>query len=215
MGRLWDILTGESKKRTAEMKEFAYAKEAKFAETDEFGLIAQLSEFKLFKFGSRKKINNLIYQKDILENLYLFDYEYTVSTGNSSARFQQTYKFYDSKSLKLPEFRLKPEGFFTKLVEWFGGSDIDFESDYFFSDSFHLTGEYESIIRKYFDENIRRLCLSNKEFYMDGVNYYLGIYVKNKVLKGEELKAFDKLTDLLFELFKLRSTREDQLGLSS
>ncbi len=205
MKRLIDLLTGEDKKRENELREYAFRTNKLFSSKDAFNLPAQLSEFKLFNIGTRKNALNLVYSKDLTGSDYLFDYRYTISTGKSSHTFTQTFKFFDSKDLGIPGFQLKPESFFTKLMEWFGGQDIDFEDDKHFSSAFNLKGEFEPLIRRYFDNEVRQLCLNNKSFYMEGMNYYLGIYIEHKVLKGSELNAFDRLTQLIYELFINRS----------
>ena len=79
-------------------------------EKDEYGMIKWLLDFHLFKKGGRKKITPLlINKKDALELSALFDYSYTVSTGQSSATFRQTVYFRYSKSLALPHFMMVPE----------------------------------------------------------------------------------------------------------
>ncbi|MEP7196120.1 MAG: hypothetical protein ABI851_06335 [Saprospiraceae bacterium] len=207
MGRIWDAITGNKKKREAEMREFAFNYGLSYNQKEEQSLVEQLSEFELFKIGMRKNITNLLSKKELMESNYLFDYYYTISTGKSSHTYTQTVKFLDSKNLGLPQFYLKPEGFFTKLFEWFGTKDIDFDEDINFSEMFHLNGEFESVIRTYFDSDVRKLCKNNKDFYIEGMNYYLIIYIKNKMLKEADLSAFHKLTELIVEILKIQSEK--------
>ncbi|NOT36204.1 MAG: hypothetical protein HOP11_02370 [Saprospiraceae bacterium] len=203
----WDKITGNDKNREDELREFAFQNQLDFSTSNDEGLIAQLSEFKLFKYGIRKTIKGNLFNKDIYENKYLFDYHYTISTGNSSRKFSQTVRLFDSKKLGIPEFRLQPERFMTMISEWFVKKDIDFHTDEEFSEMFHLTGEYESVIRTYFDEEVRRLCKHNKKFHIAASNYYLCIYIQNKILKKEELRAFYKLTNIIYELFVIQSNK--------
>lgn len=203
----WDKLTGNEGKRDIEFREFAFQNNLDFTLENDEGLIAQLNDFKLFKYGGDRTIKRNAFKKDLLDSHYLFDYDYTVSTGKSSATYSQTVRFFDSKNLGIPQFKLKPEGFLSMISEWFGNRDIDFMSDADFSEMFHLSGEYESVIRTYFDEEVRRLCKYNNKFHIDGNNFYLCIYIQNKKLKHEELRAFFKLTTLIFEIFVIQSKK--------
>lgn len=205
--RIIDALSGEQSRRKDEMREYAFQKNMDFQEVHDLGLIDQMSGFKLFRYGNQRTIRNMISMKNLQENVYLFDYEYTISSGNSHRRFRQTVKLYDSKLLGLPEFKLSPEGFFSILAEWFGRRDIDFSEDIQFSDSFLLSGEFEPVIRQYFTNDVRQLCLQNHQFYMDGVNYYLSIHIRDEILRGADLKAFDRLTYMVYEVLKLQSAK--------
>ncbi|MEO6189950.1 MAG: hypothetical protein ABIO44_05885 [Saprospiraceae bacterium] len=209
MNKIIEWFIGSRQSREAEMREFAFANKKKFEITDSRGIVSQLSEFKLFKKGSHRNLRCIIFDNELLESNYLFDYEYKISNGKSTRRNIQTSKFFDSKLLALPQFFMRPEGFFTKLSEWFGIMDIDFLEDLQFSSNFLLSGEYESIIRLYFDEDVRKLINNNKGFYMEGMNYYLIIYIHKKVLKGQELASFEKLSILIYELFKLQSSKQE------
>lgn len=205
MGRIWDLLTGNQEKREEEIRQFAFEHNLDFSNENDKGLISQLKSFELFKIGGRRKILTKAYQRNLTDSHYLLDFEYIVSAGNSSARYNQTVRVFDSKELGIPQFRMQPENFFHLIKELFISKDIDFSSDKDFSNLFYLTGEYEQVVKTYFDEEVRQLCMNYRKFIMEGNNYYLIIYHHNKIIQLKDLRAFYMLTNMLYELFRIRS----------
>ncbi len=205
MGRIWDLLNGNLEKREEELRQFAFEHNLDFSNKNDKGLISQLNSFDLFKVGGRKKILSSAHKRNLTDNHYILDFEYIVSTGNASARYSQTVRVFDSKELGIPQFKMYPENFFHLIKEWFVSKDIDFSSDEDFSNLFYLTGEYEEVIKTYFDDEVRQLCLNNKKFRMEGNNYYLILYIHNEIIKLKDLSAFYKLSNMIFELFRIRS----------
>ncbi|HQX44735.1 MAG: hypothetical protein IPP06_15945 [Saprospiraceae bacterium] len=206
---LWDIITGadQERDRNAAIRNFAYNAGMVYSESAAIGMLKQLQAFELFKQGTQRKIKNLIIDREMDPEHFMFDYDYTISTGKSSHTYSQSVQFFDSKALSLPQFRLKPENFFDVLIEWFGFKDIDFNTHPEFSKEFKLTGEFESVIRYYFDSDILNLIEQQKEFNMEGMNFYLVIHTQHKVLPVQQLDGFKKFGTMLFELFKLRSQK--------
>ena len=91
-------------------------------------------------------------KKELSGNQFLFDHSFMIHHGKSTSHYNQTVFFFDSKELTLPQFYLRPEHFGDKMLSWFGWKDINFSTHPEFSDRFKLTGEYEEIIRYYFDK---------------------------------------------------------------
>lgn len=191
------------------------AVEIGFSQSDAGGLISQLKNMQLFRFGSGRKVENMISNINYESDSFLFDYTYQISTGKSTHIYDQTVLFFDSKSLSLPDFHLKPENFFDMLKEWFGFHDIDFISHLQFSKQYRLTGEYESVIRYYFNQQMLDLLTDYKSFWMEASNYYLIIYKHQELIRPDQLKVFYNFGQMVFELFKLRSQKsKEELGLS-
>ncbi|MDQ3142798.1 MAG: hypothetical protein M3Q56_11195 [Bacteroidota bacterium] len=191
--------------RKNEIESQAYNVRMKFDQEDKFGLRQQLNEFGLFKKGGQKKVKNILSKEDIIENEYIFDYQYSIQANNNRITYKQTVVFFDSKHLSLPHFQLKPENFMDKILSWIGIEDINFLEYPVFSEKFKLTGEYQTIIREYFQKDVIDLLSTQKSFYMEGMNYYLIMYDKNNLLHPSLLPAFHHLAKMIMALFKLHS----------
>lgn len=207
--RIINKLFGNEKERSAAFQVLANQLNLKYESQNDFGLIKQLSDFGLFKYGSSQKISNLLTEKAFDSENYLFDYQYVVSTGKSAVRFEQTVFFVNSKQLSLPQFVQKPESFFTNLMAFLGFDDIDFAKFPEYSDKFHLKGEYEEVIRFYFSEELLQLLSDQNSFNMEAMNYYFILYHQNKLIHTSELKAFRNLGMMLFNLFLIQSKKSD------
>lgn len=180
--------------------------------TDEFGLINLLKDFELFKKGGRRKreITHILEEKsELLEtNLRIFDYEY-IGGGegvnkmqyNGSKAFRQTVFFIQSKKLALPQFYMEPERFFHRVANFLGVDDIDFEAFPKFSAQYWLKGDDESAIRQSMNEQLLHFFTIEKYWNLEGLNYYLIFYSKNKVLFGDQLKMLYEKGKQIVELF--------------
>jgi len=185
-------------KRRLEMEQAAYELSGKYSRTDEFGLVNLLLDFKLFKIGHSKKIRHIIEIKDEQKIIHIFDYQYTITAGNSSRTFRQTVYFFNSKQLGLTEFYLRPEYFIHRIKAWFGVEDIDFESHPEFSDNYYLTGENEDRIRHHFDENVLRFFTIEKDWSLEGINYFMIFYKSKKKLPTTEIVDYFKKAEIVY-----------------
>lgn len=209
-------LFGKEKQRSAYFQVLASQLNLKYEQQYDQGLIKQLSDFGLFKYGGSQKITNVLLEKAYDSENFLFDYQYVVSTGKSSVRFDQTVFFVNSKQLSLPQFVQKPESFFTNLMAYLGFDDIDFVKFPEYSDKFHLKGEYEEVIRYYFSEELLQLLSNQNSFNMEAMNYYFILYHQNKLINTTDLKAFRNLGMMLYNLFLIQSKKSDDfLGTNS
>lgn len=204
-------LFGDEKQRSAYFQMLASQLSLKYDFEHDLGLVKQLSDFKLFKFGSSQKITNVIQERSIDSENYLFDYQYIVSTGKSSVRFDQTVFFVNSKQLSLPQFVQKPETFFTNLMAILGFKDIDFANFPEYSEKYHLEGEYEAVIRFYFSDELLKLLTTQNAFNMEAMNYYFILYHQSKLIDKNELNAFRNLGLMLYNLFIIQSKKSDEL----
>lgn len=175
------------KKRPDLFKKLAYQIDANYQELDEYKQMSLLSDFALFRQGGRKKVYNLVTKSDPDYQLNIFDYYYTISTGNSAHRIKTTVFFINSKKIALPEFGMKPEGFFHKVGQWLGKEDIDFEQYPKFSNQYWLKGEDEDYIRRTFNKHLLQFFSLEKGWYMEGIGYYMILYKKKKLLSATEL----------------------------
>ncbi len=62
----------------------------------------------------------------------------------------------ESNSLQIPQFSIRPEGFWDKIGAKIGFQDIDFDEHPAFSESFVVQGTDEAAVRRFFDAEIVR-----------------------------------------------------------
>ncbi len=184
-------LFSRNSERIENLKKIAYQLEMEFVEKDEYGLIALLRDFALFRRGHSKRIYNIIEKKDDWNqlNLRIFDYKFTVGSGKNSRTLRQTVFFMQSKKLGLPEFLMKPEHFFNKVGNYLGlQQDIDFENFPDFSDQYLLKGEDEEMVRYIMSNDLLQFFTIEKDWALEGINYYLIFYKRNSILSPEGIQ---------------------------
>jgi len=180
-----------SKKRTQALEQVAFDLKMQFEPKDEWGLFELLKDFKLFVAASRGSITNILHRKDeMLEtDVHIFDYQYAVSTGKVTVIIQQTVFFLQSKKLGLPHFWMKPETIAHRIGEWLHlQKDIDFEGFPKFSEQYWLKGEDEDYIRATTNDQVLKFFTIEKDWSLEGCNYYLVLYKNAKLLPIETIK---------------------------
>ena len=180
-------------KRGEDIRHIAGVLSSDYRENDDMGLIKLLTDFKLFNIGGRRRIRNILSQDmSSLEcKIRIFDYQYTVNTGQSSHTVKQSVFFIQSKELGLPHFYLRPEHFLDKIGSWLGMEDIDFENYVAFSKTYHLKGTDEYLIRKTFSDPVLDYFTTETGWHVEGLNYFLLIYRAKKLLHATQLPAFN------------------------
>lgn len=205
-GMLWYRLR-EKKRRQAEMEALAQRLELSFTGKDDFGLARQLQNFELFarernRLMGRGKITNVLRGQAGDAAVYLFDYSYVVNTGKSSHTVYQTVFFADCKNWSLPDFHLRPEGWWQKMKLALGmEQDINFPDEPEFSGRFWLKGQFEQLVREKFGPELRNYLTERPPAHLEGSNYYLIAYKPRKKLNADEAEVFYenclRLTELL------------------
>lgn len=181
--------------RSAQLERIAFELGMHYQPKDDWGLLNLLEDFHLFRRGGRKRIEHLMHQRDgMLESdIHIFDYRYTISTGKSSHTYKQTVFFMHSKKLGLPQFLMKPEHFFNKVGEWLNLSkDIDFEEYPKFSDQYWLKSDNEDYLRASVKDDFLKFFSIERDWHLEGINYYLVFYKKSKLLTPPQIKDFYK-----------------------
>ncbi len=158
-----------------------------FFPTGDKSLIDHLSGFHLFSQGRSKKIINMIHGDTDAMDLAIFDYRYTVGSGQHSSTHSQTVICFQSDELNLPEFSMRPEGFFHKIGGMFGYKDIDFESHAAFSKANLLRGPDEAAIRELFREEILSHFETQKRVCVEGAGNTLIFYRAGRRVKPVEI----------------------------
>ena len=96
---------------------------------------------------------------------------------------------------------MQPEHFFNKIGGYFGIEDIDFEAFPKFSDQYWLKGKDESAIRRSMNSELLHFFTIEKYWSLEGLNYYLIFYSKEKILHGDQLKMLYQKGKQIVEMF--------------
>lgn len=201
--------------RRAELQQLARDFDLSFTEKDGYGLVAQLRHLDLFRFSGRRrwarngKIYNVMRGHIGETEVFLFDYSYMVHTGKSSHEVRQTVFFANDKNWYLPDFQLKPETWWHKVMTKIGAMrDINFPENPDFSRKFWLTGELEDLIRKQFGADVQELLKERPPIHLEGNNYYLIAYKPGKQLNTDEARVFFEHCCRLTQLLKSKEPVE-------
>jgi hypothetical protein len=193
--------------RKNEMETMANSIGASFAEKDVYGLAQQLKQFNLFRRERNRifrngKIDHVLRSKVGDTEVYLFDYTYVISTGKSTRRISQTVFFANDKEWFLPNFQLRPEKWWHKILSGIGvQKDINFEENPDFSEKFWLKSEFEDIVRQQFTPELQQFMLEKPPVHLEGDNYYLLAYKPGKLLDSNQaLHFFDNCCALVKQL---------------
>ena len=102
---------------------------------------------------------------------------------------------------------MKPENFFHKIGAWLGIEDIDFDAFPEFSNQYYLKGKDKEAVRDMMDNRVLHFFTVNKDWYLEGVNYYMIFYKDEQLLSsGQIYKFFNKG----MELYRMLSAQNDE-----
>ena len=183
----------KGKKRTETMEQLAKELEMSFKAKDEYGLKNLLKDFNIAKRGHSNKIKNILQKKEEEQgfDIRIFDYHYIIQAGSTAVPVSHTVFFVQSKKLELPQFLLKPENFFHKIDNYLGlQQDIDFEQFPEFSDQYLLQGEEEDLVRKEMSDEVLKFFTIEKDWCLEGLNYFLIFYPKKGQIPKEKINLF-------------------------
>jgi hypothetical protein len=204
----------QEEQRRSERRHLAADYQMQHYEKDDLGLIQQLKHFELFRreqgWFNNGKISNLMTRTVGDTEVFLFDYEYKVSTGKSTVTIRQTVFFANNKEWYLPRFQMKPENWWHKMLQTLGlQSDINFSDHPEFSEKYWLTGELEQQIRKQFSPELQYFLLDRPPVHLEGDNFYLLAYKPGKRLNSDEARSFFEHCCQLVQLLR----KEDKTAL--
>lgn len=203
-----------NKRRQAEMEAIGRDLDLTLLPNDSLGLVKQLQQFDLFarertawRRGGR--ISNILRGQIDHTSVYMFDYTYVISTGKSTRTITQTVFFADDKDWCLPEFKLKPETWWHKVLKKIGWeSDVEFADSEEFSEKFWVKSEIEQLVREKFTPELQQFLLERPPVHLEGSNYYLIAYKPNKVLSKDEARAYFKHCSALVVMLKKEGKTE-------
>jgi len=207
------------KRQMMEAQQTAQSLGLTFFEKDSFGLKPQLKAFELFRHSRRRwgrgsQVTNVLRGQLGDTEVFQFDYSYIVSTGKSARRISQTVFFANDKKWALPDFRLRPEQWWHKVLTKLGAAtDINFPDNPDFSKRFYLTSNLEAQAREKFGPEMQKFLLGEPRMHLEGSNYYLIAYQPKKLLNGEATRLFYERCCQLTTLLKSEE-KQDLLDLA-
>jgi hypothetical protein len=156
----------------------------------DFKTIPDLKRFELFRHGMSPKLRHVLLSPADAIRGVLFEYSYTVSSGNSSHTMTQTVFYGTSDDLNLPSFSLRPEHFFHRVAGMLGYQDINFDGRPEFSRLFLLRGENEARIRAVFGDPVLEFFERHPGCCAAGMNREVLFWRPGKRLEVHELESF-------------------------
>jgi hypothetical protein len=155
--------------------------------------IPGIDGFALFDLGHGKEVKNLMYVEDDGVNVTVFDYIYTLGSGKNATTYFQSVCLFEPSDLSFPDFALRPEGAFDKMLSVFGYQDMDFGQRPEFSRQYILRGQDEAAIRQTFNDRLLSLYESNPGTYTDAVDNQLFVYRAGHRLPPAEIEPYIEL----------------------
>lgn len=162
------------------------------------------SRFTLFNSGRSRKVSNVLRRHVEGLQVLLYDYSYITGGGKHSHTHHQTVAMFSSQELNLPEFRLSPEGWLSKLTQIFGSQDIDFEESPEFSKKFILAGANEPAIRDFFDADRRTSLSVFDALCLETCSDCAVIWFQNHRIRATGVREFFEKTFEVYTVLKAR-----------
>ena len=147
--------------------------------------------FHLFSQGRTRKINNIIRGKTAALDMAIFDYRYTTGSGKNKKTHSQTVLCFNSDSLSVTSFVLRPESFWHRVgMSLMGGQDIDFDLYPVFSKMFLLRGKDEIAIRETFTPEILEHFEQRPGVSVEADGNLLIYYRNGTIVKPDKVRPF-------------------------
>ncbi|MEO1527394.1 MAG: hypothetical protein AAFX06_18345 [Planctomycetota bacterium] len=194
VGVIITLVVRNEKQRTEALENVATELSLSFNKKHDDRLLVAMQRFKLFNQGHGRKMKNVMQADTEIARLSIFDYQYTTGGGQHSQTHTQTVVAMESNDLALPNFRLRPEGFFDRVGSALGFQDIDFEGDKAFSDAYVLAGDNEEAIRSFLTPELRKTIVEHEKCCIESDR---GVFIFYRVGRIKP----EKLRDLMNEGF--------------
>lgn len=201
--------------RERNMATLAHKLGFQFHPEDDYGIQAQLQDFRLFSEGRSKSIDRIMRKQDGLMDFDIAIFDYSYQPWSSSAkdkRVHQTVFFVQSAKLGLPDLWLQPETLVHKMGELLGFTDIDFVRFPKFSGHYHLTGGDEEYIRHHFTDEVLNYFTMNKGWSMEGMGFYLLFYRKGTLIPSAQIEQFYKRGQGVYKMMTDEAAQNEIFG---
>lgn len=174
--------------RTEAFQKVAAEMGFEFFPTGQEGFWGDLSKFHLFQQGHSKHFRNLMRGTAMGLEVCIFDYQFTTGHGKHAVRWRQTAIGFQSPDLNLPDFGMRPEGFWQRLGQWLGYQDIDFESHEQFSKQYVLRGSDEAAVRNLFRERVLDYFTDHAGMNVEGHGDRLLVYWQARQMGPDQVR---------------------------
>jgi hypothetical protein len=180
----------QQKQRTEAMQQLALEMGAQFQEADPL-LLDRLSSsgLDLFRRGHSRRMRNVLRRSQPGGEISVFDYVYVTGSGKHRHTHHQTAALLDFEQSNLPEFILRPQGFFDDLAAKFGKSDINIESNPEFSRRYHLSSPDETATRQLFNGSLLDFCERQERLVIESNGKQI-LFYRQFSIKPENLREF-------------------------
>jgi hypothetical protein len=191
----------KARERTEQFRVVATQLAWNFAEEAPFNMIAGLEHFTLFNQGHHKQIQNFMYGEANGVKAAVFDYTFVTGSGKHRQTHNQSVTYLEPANLRVPYFSLRPEGFFTKIMQAFGYQDIDFGQRPEFSKQYLLRGQDEMFIRQTFNDGLLSFFESYAGTCVDGGGNQLFVFRAGYCFQPQEIQSQLALALNILSLF--------------
>lgn len=183
-------------------------KMAFYEKDDNKSLLQSHKPFKLFKIGSGRKIKYiLIGQTCKSDRAYLFEYNYTVSTGKSSATYiQHVYSVELNKHI--PSFVIKPQNALHSIGKWFGMQDIEFERYDQFNKNYLVKAENQVLLEKFMNRDFLGFLSYETGWSIESIGNKIIFYKASKRMNEEMVEPFYQAANTMFNVLMKYTTLE-------
>lgn len=178
----------KERERTEQLHAVAAQLAWNFAAEVPLNMIAGLEHFALFSQGHGKQIKNFMYGEANGVKTAVFDYIYSTGSGKNRSTFFQSCVYLEPGNMSVPFFSLRPEGFFTKIIQAFGYQDIDFGQRPSFSEQYLLRGQDELAIRQTFNDALLSFFESYPGTCVDGGGNQLFVFRSGHRFEPQEIQ---------------------------
>jgi hypothetical protein len=177
----WWISVYRKKKRAAALERVAQELGLEYASTGTEDFVAGFGPFQIFSRGRAQKAYNLMQGATGDRGLAIFDHQFTTGHGKSTKVWRYTVLCIRFDGPAIPTFQVRPENLGDKIVGWFRGNDIDFDTHPEFSKRFLLNGEDEAAVRDLFTPQVLEYFEAKKTLSAEAIGQTLLIYRQGKV----------------------------------
>jgi hypothetical protein len=165
-----------------------------FRPDDDAVLTDWLARFHLFSQGRSRRLWNVLRGRTRDLDVAVFDYRYVIGSGKNSRTCRTSAVCFRTGDLDLPEFALRPEGFWNRLgVSLFGQQDVNFDTHPEFSKAFLLRGADEGALRELFTEPVLAHFEGQPGVSVEAAGGTLLFYRHDRRVEPADVRAF--LTD--------------------
>ena len=180
----------QGKKRTEAVRQLALEMGLGFSAVDQLGLRTHLSHFNLFKLGGSPKIVNVMEAETEDVRVLLFDYGYTINSGQTPQTVDQSVISVESRQLETTPYSMRPGKLVDILAGIMGKKRISFDNHPEFSKLYHLKSNQEEQVRQMFDIELLDFFTRHKGVSVESVRGGFIYYQSGKRVNAANLKDF-------------------------